>query len=41
MATATLLSRGRITIPQKIRSHLKLHAGDKLEFIIRDNGRVA
>ncbi len=40
MTTATLTSKGQTTIPLDIRSHLGLHSGDKLEFIIEQDGRV-
>jgi antitoxin PrlF len=37
---ATLTSKGQITLPKPIREKLRLHAGDKLDFILRDDGRV-
>jgi antitoxin PrlF len=40
MATSTITSKGQTTIPKSIRSHLKLKAGDRLEFAIEPNGRV-
>lgn len=40
MATATLTSKGQTTIPQKIRSYLGLHTGDRLEFLINEEGKV-
>ena len=40
MAASTLTSKGQTTIPLEVRSYLGLHAGDKLEFIIEDDGRV-
>jgi AbrB family looped-hinge helix DNA binding protein len=40
MATATLTSKGQTTIPLEVRSYLGLHTGDKLEFIIEEDGRV-
>ena len=33
MATATLTSKGQITIPAKLRSELGLEAGDRIEFV--------
>ena len=40
MATATVTSKGQVTIPQPVRQHLHLEAGDKLEFTIEDDGTV-
>jgi AbrB family looped-hinge helix DNA binding protein len=33
MATATITSKGQITIPAKLRSELRLEPGDRIEFI--------
>jgi len=40
MAVATMTKKGQVTIPKPIRDSLGLHSGDKLEFIIDENGRV-
>jgi len=40
MSLAKLTSKGQITLPKPIRDHLELHTGDKVEFIIDDEGRV-
>jgi len=37
MALATLTSKGQVTIPKEVRTNLRLHAGDKVEFIITEN----
>ncbi len=33
-------SKGQVTIPQRVRRHLHLEEGDKLEFTIEDDGTV-
>lgn len=40
MATATITSKGQITIPKKIRDRLGLHAGDAVSFVLDEAGRV-
>ena len=40
MATATLTSKGQTTIPKKVREYLHLRPGDRMEFVIDDDGRV-
>ena len=40
MAFATLTSKGRVTIPKDVRTALRLHAGDKVEFVITENGEA-
>ena len=37
---ATLTSKGQTTIPRDIRRHLGLKSGDKIRFIVEDDGRV-
>jgi antitoxin PrlF len=37
---STLTSKGKITIPSKIRSHLRIENGDEIEFMIDADGRV-
>ena len=36
MTTATVTSKGQITIPKSVRDSLHLHTGDRLEFVVRD-----
>lgn len=36
MATATITTKGQITIPKVIRDSLMLSAGDKIEFVVID-----
>ena len=40
MSTATVTSKGQVTIPQRVRRHLGLEEGDKLEFTIEDDSTV-
>jgi antitoxin PrlF len=40
MATATLTSKGQTTIPKAVRQHLGLKPGDRMRFLIGDDGRV-
>ena len=40
MATATLTSKGQITIPKIVRDALQLHAGDKVDFMLTENGEA-
>lgn len=38
MSSATLTSKGQLTLPISIREKLGLHAGSKVEFIEQDDG---
>ena len=38
--TSTLTSRGRTTIPREIRLRLGLMPGDRIEFVVDDEGRI-
>lgn len=38
MATATVTSKGQITLPKSVRDRLGLAAGDRVEFIESDQG---
>jgi AbrB family looped-hinge helix DNA binding protein len=35
---ATLTSKGQLTLPKFLRTELDLHAGDRLDFVLRDGG---
>ena len=35
MVTATMTSKGQITIPKTVRDSLRLHSGDRVAFIMR------
>ena len=41
MPTATLARNGEIIVPQEIREFLKLQPGDRIDFIVEEDGRVA
>jgi len=41
MASATVTSKGQITIPKKVRQALRLGPGDRIEFSIEKGGRVS
>ena len=38
MAFATITSKGQVTIPKAVRNILNLKVGDKLEFIVNEEG---
>jgi AbrB family looped-hinge helix DNA binding protein len=40
MATATLTSKGQVTVPKEIRERLGLEKGDRIEFRVDRQGRV-
>ena len=41
MATATLTSKGQITIPSQVRNAMGLEAGDRVEFVEQGKGQFA
>jgi antitoxin PrlF len=41
MATATVTSKGQITIPLKVRSAMGLTPGDRVDFVRMDDGHYA
>lgn len=41
MATATITSKGQVTIPRKVRADLGVSAGDRIDFIRMDDGNYA
>ena len=40
MPTATLTSKGQITLPRKVREHLRVQTGDAVDFVIGSDGEV-
>lgn len=39
-ATATMTSKGQMTVPRVIRERLRIGAGDRLDFVVNDHGDV-
>ncbi len=37
---ATLTSKGQLTLPKRVRHELDLHAGDKLDFVLKSDGII-
>lgn len=37
---ATLTSKGQITLPKALRTHLNLIPGDRVEFVMDDDGQI-
>jgi antitoxin PrlF len=40
MPSATVTSKGQITLPKAIRRLLRVEAGDRLDFVVEEKGRV-
>ena len=40
MPTATMTSKGQVTIPKTVRELLRVDAGDQIDFVITDRGDV-
>ncbi|MEO8336742.1 MAG: type II toxin-antitoxin system PrlF family antitoxin [bacterium] len=40
MPSSTVTSKGQITVPKAVRERLALQPGDRLSFIIHDDGTV-
>lgn len=38
--TATLTSKGQLTLPKEIRNRLHLQPGDRLDFMLEEDGTV-
>lgn len=37
---ATITSKGQVTLPKIIRTQLRLHAGDKLDFFVKEDKHI-
>lgn len=40
MPAATVIHKGKISLPREIQEHLHLADGDRVEFLIKSNGTV-
>jgi len=40
MPTATLTTKGQVTIPKDVREHLGVDTGDRLNFVVQEDGSV-
>jgi len=40
MPTATLTTKGQVTIPKDVREHLGVDTGDRLSFVVQPDGTV-
>ena len=40
MPTATMTSKGQVTVPRKIREALRIRPGDRIDFVLGADGEV-
>jgi len=40
MPASLITSKGQTTIPQKIRKYLRIQPGDRIDFVVDDQGKV-
>jgi len=40
MHTATMTSKGQMTVPKPIRDRLRIGAGDQVDFVVNDRGEI-
>lgn len=40
MPTATVTSKGQVTLPQKVREALRIRPGDRIDFVVGEDGEV-
>lgn len=41
MPSSTLTAKGQTTIPREIRERLRIKPGDRIDFVVHDDGMVA
>jgi AbrB family looped-hinge helix DNA binding protein len=40
MTESTVTTKGQCVVPKKIRDYMRLNPGDKIDFVIREDGEV-
>jgi AbrB family looped-hinge helix DNA binding protein len=40
LEAATVTSKGQVTIPKRVRERLQIEAGDRLEFVVTEEGEL-
>jgi AbrB family looped-hinge helix DNA binding protein len=40
MTESTISTKGQCVVPKKIRDYMRLNPGDKIDFVIREDGEV-
>ncbi|MFO7979338.1 MAG: type II toxin-antitoxin system PrlF family antitoxin [Candidatus Aminicenantes bacterium] len=40
MTESTITTKGQCVVPKKIRDYMKLNPGDKVDFVVREDGEV-
>lgn len=40
MTTATMTSKGQVTVPKEVRDRLGIQQGDKIEFVVEDGKTI-
>jgi antitoxin PrlF len=40
MAESTITTKGQCVVPKKIRDYMRLKPGDRIDFVIREDGEV-
>ncbi len=40
MPTATVTSKGQVTLPRKVREALRIRPGDRIDFVLDETGEV-